>query len=317
MTQSVSEKPVIDILLAIHNGEKYFPELFDSLLKQSYPFWRLLVRDDSSTDATSALLEALCQHYPDRVVIISDNLGKLGACQGFSRLLEQSTADYLMFCDHDDIWLPQKIELTLTEMLTLEKRHGKESPLLVHTDLRVVDERLQPIAASLWRSQQTDPFGGISLNRLLVQNCVTGCSVMVNRALAVLAKPIPQVAMMHDWWLALAASAFGRIGSIDEPTILYRQHGGNDTGARFFNLQDIVRSLSNLQRTEEILIRIRRQAAAFADCYQHRLHQSDREMVATFARLSDYGFWVKRYYMLKYRFFYTGLIRNIGRFVLG
>lgn len=314
----MSNGQTIDILLAVFNGSKYLPQMFQSLLDQTVSGWRLLVRDDCSTDTTPALLESLSQQYPDRIVIIRDDLGKLGACQGFSRLLEQSTADYVMFCDHDDIWLLHKIGRTLAVMVDLEASNGKECPLLVHTDLQVVDDSLRPIASSLWRFQHSDPDGGgCALNRLLIQNCVTGCSVMINRALADLTKPIPVETMMHDWWLALTAAAFGRIGIVSEPTILYRQHGGNDTGARPFNLNDIMQKLTDLKRTQEIVVKIRRQAAAFFDRYQHRLKQPDREMVEVFSKWDEYGFFARRYYMLRYRFFYSGLLRNVGRFILG
>src|SRR5690606_39057310 len=136
----------------------------------------------------------------------------------------------VMFSDADDCWFPDKISLTLDLMRVVEKDEGgARTPTLVHTDLAVVDRDLRPIADSLWQYQGVNP-DLTSLNRLLIQNCVTGCTVMVNRPLRELASPIPPGVVMHDWWMALVASSFGRIARIARPTLLYRQHGRNDTG---------------------------------------------------------------------------------------
>ena len=149
-----------------------------------------------------------------------------------------------MFCDQDDVWFPDKIAVTLGKMQELEGRHGGERPLLVHTDMKVADGNLRVVADSLWRYQKSDPVRGEALNRLLVQNCATGCSMMINRALCDLALPIPAEAMMHDWWLVLVAAAFGTIGHCAEPTLLYRQHGANDVGAKKWSLADLVPQLA-------------------------------------------------------------------------
>ncbi len=112
-----------------------------------------------------------------------------------------------------------------------EEELGSGAPILAHTDLVVVDENLQAIAPSFWSYSNLNPYCGSRLNRLLIQNVVTGSATMVNGALARLASPIPQEAVLHDWWLALIASALGRIEAIPERTVLYRQHGRNCLGA--------------------------------------------------------------------------------------
>ena len=109
-------------------------------------------------------------------------------------------------------------------------------PVLAHTDLVVVDENLHTIAPSFWSYSNLNPYCGSRLNRLLIQNVVTGSATMINRALARLASPIPQGAVLHDWWLALVASALGRIEAIPEKTVLYRQHGRNCAGRHLLRL---------------------------------------------------------------------------------
>jgi len=307
----------VEILLATYNGAHYLQEQLDSLLAQTHANWSLLIRDDGSTDATPTILAGYQKRFPTRIKIVSSEKVNLGACGNFAALLAETDANYLMFCDQDDVWRPDKIERTLAEMHSLEKIYGMTMPLLVHTDLAVADEGLRVVADSLWRSQHSNPVGGKTLNRLLVQNIATGCSVMINRALRVLALPVPPEAVMHDWWLALVAAAFGEIGHVSMPTVLYRQHGANDVGARPFNVRDIVGQLHCRPETRALIARIQFQGGAFLDRYRDRLTPTQREMLEVYAKFDSFNGFLRRWYLLRYRFFYTGIIRNIGRFAIG
>ena len=307
----------VTILLATYNGARHLPAQLDSLLAQTYNDWRLLARDDGSTDATPAILADYQVRFPERITIVSGDGRRLGACGNFALLMAAADADYIMFCDQDDVWLPEKVSRTLAAMQDLERSRGTGTPLLVHTDLKVVDERLQPVADSLWRFQYSDPVKGTVLNRLLVQNCVTGCTVMINRPLRDLALPLPAEAVMHDWWLALVAAAFGAIGRVPEATILYRQHRENDTGARQWSTDYAGQQLTHLREQRSIMARLQRQGAAFLEGFHDRLTPAQREMLSIYARLDSFNGLLRRWYLVKYRFFYTGLLRNLGRLIIG
>ena len=189
------------------------------------------MRDDGSTDGTAAILAEHARRRPDLIRLVDGGGQRLGACRNFSTLLELCDADYVLFADQDDCWLPDKIARTLARMKLSESLYGKELPLLVHSDLTVADEALRPIHPSLWRYQRLDVHGGAALPRLLVQNVVTGCAAMLNRPLVQACTPIPQEVVMHDWWVALVASILGRVECLDEPMVLYRQHAANRVGA--------------------------------------------------------------------------------------
>jgi hypothetical protein len=103
----------------------------------------------------------------------------LGARSIFSTL-STLAADYIMFCDQDDVWLPQKVSITFDKMKAMAHDYGQDSPLLVHTDVTVVDSNLHKVAQSLWQYQKSDPDKGATLRRLLLQNVATGCTVMIN-----------------------------------------------------------------------------------------------------------------------------------------
>jgi len=221
----------VDILLSTYNSERFLDDLFFSLEQQTFSDWRLIVRDDGSTDGTMRRIFRFEENNQDRVLIINDSGLNLGVKQSFVELLGISTAKYIMFCDHDDYWLAHKIAVSLKRIKEVERLNpGK--PALVCSDLIVTDKDLQIIHSSFWKRSRIDPSNINNIYRLAVNNVVTGCTVMMNRAAKVISLPIPEQAVMHDWWIALKVAQNGVIGLINEPTILYRQHPNNAIGAK-------------------------------------------------------------------------------------
>lgn len=313
----------IDILLPTYNGEPFVRTLLDSLVSQTYQNWRLIIRDDNSKDNTAYIIRAYEQKLPQKITILDKNGKNLGVTQNFQQLLSRSTAEYIMLCDQDDVWLPQKIEVTLKKMKMLEASARPDEPLLVHTDAKVVDADLREIAQSLWAYQKSDPNKGSILRRLLLQNTVTGCTVMINKPLRDIALPIPSEVMMHDWWLALLASAFGRMDHLSKPTLLYRQHERNDTGAKQWNpvialkrLLNYREFLKSLREGKKITLKLEKQSAVFAKQFDAVLRYEDKDMLNVYSHLSDKNYFIRRYYIVKYGFFYTDTVRNIGRLLL-
>ena len=220
--------------------------LVDSILTQTHRDFVLSVRDDGSVDDTWEIL----QSYDDPRIRLLPDRTPSGSAQGnFFRLLLQSSARYVMFADADDVWLPDKIERTLTAMRRLEAEAGEDVPILVHGDLIVANEDLSVRAPSLFRYEGLSPER-CSLRQLLAQNNITGCTVMVNRAACDLVRDIPAEAVMHDWWLGLIAAAFGRIGVIEQPLMYYRQHGDNAVGA--YAASDPAANLRKLRDNDRI-----------------------------------------------------------------
>ena len=232
---------MIDILLATYNGEKYVDKQIKSLVTQSTDSIdqdiRLIIRDDGSEDATLEIIKKRLDYYrakrecPIDVHIINDGI-KTGSPSGnFLKLLHISEADYVMFSDQDDMWYRRKTEITYKKMKELEKKYGKETPLLVHTDLALMDEEGRKIAASFYDYQKLPKQD--KLNHLLIQNTVTGCTVMMNKAAVSLMKKAPQSEMilMYDHYAAVLVAATGHVAFIDEALIRYRQHSGNVVGA--------------------------------------------------------------------------------------
>lgn len=302
----------VEILLATWNGADHLPELLAGIAGQSHSNWRLLIRDDGSTDRTGEILADFQRQHRDRVRILEDGDGNLGPCRNFLTLLEHSHADYLMFCDQDDLWLPDKIALTLERMQSLEKSCGNGLPLLVHTDFKVVDEQLQILASSGHHYQRLDPVRGAQLPRLLVQNVVTGCTAMINARLRRLVLPVPDAALMHDHWLALTAAAFGKIGYVATPTLLYRQHQSNQVGAAGWSSVALLRQISNLPQVRASFVRNYRQAEAFLMRFDQELPGEARQRLLGFSQLPHQNWLRRRITIVTQGFTYCGLLRNIG-----
>lgn len=308
--------PHLTILMATYNGGKFIEAQLDSLRAQSYADWRLWIRDDGSVDDTVEIARRYAAQ-DERIRLLPSDGRRLGAAMSFFELIERfaATSAYLMFCDQDDVWKSDKITVTLARMREMEQRFGAQTPILVHTDLSVVDRELNVIAPSFWRYQGLGPKIR-SLNRLLVQNNVTGCTAMVNRALALLTGHVPQHAIMHDWWLALTAASFGEIGYVARATMLYRQHGGNDTGAKRYPLAQVPLHLKGgVAPMRASLLRTQRQAAALLARHAVELTPSQRLLLEKYADLSENNFFMRRWLVFRQGMFMNGLLRNLGMMV--
>ena len=248
----MSHKPNIDILLTTYNGQAYLKEQIDSILAQSNQDWRLIIRDDGSSDNSVSIVEKYAAEYPDKIKLIIDSDGNLGANLNFGRLLEQANAGYIMFSDQDDVWLPNKIELTLNVMKATEQIYP-DKPVLIHTDLKVVDSDLNIIADSMWSYQKLSPEIGDDLSKIMAQNVVTGCTMMINRKASDVSTPIPAEAIMYDWWIAMNVARYGKIVYLSAPSILYRQHSDNRIGAKEAKNINIINFFKKLCHLNKLL----------------------------------------------------------------
>ena len=223
--------PEIEVLLATYNGARFLREQLDSILEQTYKPLRVTASDDGSQDESVAILAEYAARHPARVRLLPYLQPQGSAPANFLQLMHAATADSVCFADQDDVWLPGKVARSMRAMVQLEERYGAATPLLVFTDLRVVDRDLKPLAASMWQHMKLRPGSAQRLERLLGQTVVTGCTMLLNRPLLQLAQRMPPAATMHDRWIALLAACMGHTACVDEPTVLYRQHDRNVVGA--------------------------------------------------------------------------------------
>lgn len=299
---------LVDVLLATYNGSRYLADQLDSILAQTHQDFRILVSDDGSSDDTLAILQRYRARLGARLVLVPNPSPGKGVVRNFENLmvasLDGGAARWAVFCDQDDVWLPEKIASSLAEMLRIEGEDGGQVPCLVHSDLTVVDEGLAVLSPSFARYQQMDPATCTPLSLLSV-NQVTGCTMMVNRVLLKMALPLPAEVIMHDWWCGLVSGS-GRRSFLARPLILYRQHGANQVGAKDRGLKTRLRRM--VADGPGVVRRVKRLGRATylqAGALQRRLRAQglDGGYVSEYLSWRDRPLWSR---LISYRHYYVG-----------
>lgn len=228
---------MVNILLATYNGESFLDEQILSIINQSYIDWGLYVHDDGSTDRTLEMLEAYKRRYPDKITLLDSKDKFRSASKNFSYILTavEDKYGYYMFCDQDDIWVKDKLQVLVDEIKKIE-RVSENVPVLLHSDLELIDENGNAVANSFLVEQ-----GLTSKNKSLLDyitnNKVTGCTTIFNYNAKRVFFPYSCPSIMHDWWLACKVfQAGGKVVLIDRSLVRYRQHNNNVVGLTRKNL---------------------------------------------------------------------------------
>ena len=269
----------VNILMSTYNGQQFLAEQIRSIQEQSYTDWTLFIRDDGSSDNTKEILKDF-EHQDSRIHLIdSDKSDNLGVIKSFHKLVNHDRADYYFFSDQDDVWLPNKLELSLKEA----QNYLADLPLMVYMDLKVVNQDLEIMTESMVKSQSH--HANTELVQELTENTVTGGVAMINHALAEMWQETDDI-LMHDWYLALLASAFGNLVFIDQPGELYRQHSDNVLGARTLSkrFKKWIRPHILFAVYWDLIKNSQKQARHLL---QMPLSQSNRELIEAFVTIMD------------------------------
>ena len=276
----------VTILLAAYKGAAYAGAQIESILSQDRQDWFLILSDDG--EETSDVLDYYAAAHPERILHHRSGRRFGSAQKHFMYLISRfgAEAPYTMCSDQDDVWHRDKLGKTLAFMEKAEKEAGGSIPLLVHTDLRVVDGDLRELDSSFMHYSQIDG-SRLALHQLLVQNVVTGCTMMLNRPLAALTARAEscQAMLMHDWWIALTASAFGKALFLPEATMDYRQHSLNVVGAKNAGSLSYMAGRFKGNQIREMRDKSIRQAAAFMDIYGTELSQKQKDLILAYRGL--------------------------------
>ena len=321
---------MIEILLATYNGERFLPEQIESITSQSFKDYYILASDDNSSDCTFEILRSYESVLGEKIKVVQSNTHS--AKENFYNLLDMADAEYIALCDQDDFWESDKLEKSLKAIQRLEKRYGKEMPILVHSDLEIVDENLNSqnkkmseltgISEAIKYAKKESKYlytisTEKSFSRYLVENNITGNTVIINKALLDIYKR-PEVSFMHDWWLGLIAFTFGKVGYLNECLVKYRQHESNELGANNpLELRNIKRR--NKQRIRENYDCMFAQVEEFLRLYKDELGKSRsadtyfaRKYLNAFANMKSKNRVSKIRDILKYSFFKSSKILTIG-----
>ncbi|UKK90263.1 glycosyltransferase family 2 protein [Citrobacter portucalensis] len=298
------------VLLSTFNGSRYLEEQLSSLSEQSYDDFTIYIRDDGSIDNTLEIINDFISR--ERNVVFIESNDNLGAAGSFIYLINNVDADYYFFCDQDDVWMPDKIAVTMQEM----KKYSQDEPVLIHTDLMVVDSDLSTISDSFYKYSNISRDDFIEKKQLLIQNYIVGCTCCINKNLAVVARvslnDVNKIAM-HDWWFALHARFFGKIIYINRPTIKYRQHQNNTLGAQKDSMFRYVKMLKNnigVKRVNKFREKIMVQSIFFEKRNNNKLSSKEKGYFNDLALLGKgHGF----YDVLKFFFIKKNSMKSVKR----
>jgi glycosyltransferase involved in cell wall biosynthesis len=233
-------KPHISVALCTYNGARFLAEQLESIAHQTRPPDELIVCDDLSSDETVEIIKAFAGRvaYPVRLEI---NQSRLGSIKNFEKAINTCQGDIISLADQDDLWKPQKLAV-LEHALQDHPKAG-----YVFSDAELIDECGAPLRATLWESIRfTDSArrsfaGSGQVARLLYRNAATGATMAFRSDLRNVVLPI-SLFCVHDYWIALLSSALGLYGvPTSERLILYRQHGGQQIGARRMSILNKIR----------------------------------------------------------------------------
>lgn len=273
------------IVMSTYNGKAYLQEQLESVLRQTVSDFLLLIRDDGSSDGTPDLLREISD--PRVRLILGENLGPTGSFFALLDAARQENADFVFFCDQDDIWMPDKLERLLAEM-------GKcpAGPALVFSDFAMIDGSGSVTGDSYTAMAQLRiPADGNFFPKLLAQPYVFGCASVLNRELLELVKDPPAGIEMYDCWIALVASLLGTVRYLPQSTIYHRFHSSNATGRSGMNslAARVRRVTQNFQKQAENTALRLRQAQLLLDRYGDSLSDAQRKMLLELAKAGKTG----------------------------
>lgn len=312
------EKEIVTILMATYNGEHYLQEQLDSLEHQECKRWKLIVGDDGSKDRTLEILFKFQQECPNSVEIIKNDPPTGSAKANFMQLLVKADTPYIMFCDQDDIWEPHKVQSTLSCMEKLET--DTDIPVLVHSDLAVLGEN-GIISESFFQYQNLPTT--TKLSSLIIQNSVTGCTVMINQSLQERMLQVNDYKrmIMHDYWAVLIASVYGKVGFLKEHTMYYRQHSTNSVGAKESGnpLYLMKRLMQGRKTYKEQMKESMIQIACFLETYAEKypIRQEMQMLLEGYASLIDRNKFYRMWFYSRYEVRKQGFIRVLMQYIWG
>jgi rhamnosyltransferase len=214
----------VDILMASYNGEKYIKDQIESILNQTYKDFTLHISDDKSTDDTRKILKEYSKK--DKRIALHLQEKNQGYLKNFEYLLTQATNDYIMLCDQDDVWLPNKVEVSVNKMI-------EDKLDLAICNMLVVDEELKIMNNSYFDFINLKLDEKLKFKDFLFRNPAAGCAMIFSKSLLDKILPFPNLKhpyYIHDWYIYMIGQAYGKVGFVNMPVSNYRQHSSNSVG---------------------------------------------------------------------------------------
>ncbi len=220
MESNTKSRPLVSIVMATYNGERFLREQLDSIIDQSYSHLEIIIQDDGSSDETCTIVKSYAARDPR--IRFSQNDENLGINQNFYDLIDKARGEYIAISDQDDIWKPKKIELLLNLI---------ENSSLIYTDSILIDQSGNRSGETLLQTLGHAPKTGKGLLDLLTENTVSGHACIFSKSI------VPSVLSnryetwgdnsMYDQLLAVSASLINGVKYFETPLTYHRIHDDN------------------------------------------------------------------------------------------
>lgn len=312
--ESFKTNTSVQVLLATYNGEKYIDEQVSSLLHQTYTNFTVLVRDDGSSDDTLRKLKGYEAKYPEKFSIVECKRPTGSAKGNFRELMMESNADYVFWCDQDDVWYEKKLQVMLRKIQEVERANPGEA-VFAYSDCDLINESSELTGLRYQKYKKLSPKIGLTLSHSLICPASLGCGSGINRRLLELVKEVPSDVTGHDWYAHILALAIGRVAYIDEPLIKYRIHSENVSSPKQVSLA----SYSAKSRKIEFVkrgIRLRQiQAQSIIEKHGHQMESNSYDVIYRFCELKNMPWFKRKLLYFVGRYTYPDWIRNIATIV--
>lgn len=268
----------VDLLMATYNGELFIKAQIYSLLAQSFMDWQLIVHDDGSTDDTLKIIKEFASK-DSRILVIEDEIKCGGAAENFMYMLKFSKANYIMFCDQDDIWFDNKIA---NQLVAIERRNN-QIPQVVYSNSYVwkPNEGIKGLATLTFPR---------SINQFLFLNSgMQGCVAIFNRSLCNILISFKGKIAMHDHILHLTALLLGEVEYLSICLMLYRNHDNNVTGDTATSSITVKQIVTN--RTLPVVDRKHYEAVlAFFEVFNSKIKIGDKNKIEVYLKMPRLNF---------------------------
>lgn len=223
----------ISVCMTTYNGEKYIHKQVTSILSQLSEDDELIICDDRSCDDTISIVSS----FQDKRIKIVVNDENLGFSKNFSKCISLAEGEFVFLSDHDDIWLPCKVDKYL------EIFDNNADIISIMSNMEIIDEN--DLVSNPRFLNLTSGYGNrfLRIVKNFIKSTYYGCSIAFRKELKHKILPLP---FHFDTWIGLVSDIYGRCYHIDEVTMQYRRHSNNFSTLKTSKISVIVKWRFNL-----------------------------------------------------------------------
>ena len=236
----MENRMTFSIALATYNGTKFLREQLDSILSQSATDFEVIACDDCSTDKTLQILQEYASR--DSRFKVYQNAKNLGFKKNFERILSLCKGEFIAFCDQDDIWEPDHLDV-LYKNIGENDYIGANSLIIDEKDVSQNKTLLEYWPIHVMPQNEKELF-----QHELYSNVIQGTASLIRASLIKHALPIPEDIKYHDYWFALVAGLNEKCKYIGDVVLKYRRHSNNASEYQKFTIWNAIKNLYSFSK---------------------------------------------------------------------